>query len=195
MADLGRLQVLYTSLPGRYAHALFASGLRAGCLEEILDDFGKLADFCESSFRTKKLLSCCLLKEPELNECLKIISNDLSFCEIFSSFIKLLVLNKRFNLIQNVRYIYENAFRQHKGEHNVVVSSFFPLSPSQKKKVSTLASGIVEGAVVMKYETDKEILGGLKIAIDDLVIDASVLSQSRQMSTYLTESVMSRGNI
>jgi ATP synthase F1 delta subunit len=188
----GSLQVLFTSLPGRYAHALFTSGVRFECLDGISNDFKKLEELCGRGERARKLLAGCLSNSRSRDEYLKVIEEHLSFCQVFSSFMKQLLANKRYGLLGKIRYIYEAALLKHKGTCNAVISSSIPLSLPQKRAIKSIVTKISDKKVSMKYVVDKKILGGVKVAIGWLVLDMSILSQVKQVTAHMMQTIIGR---
>lgn len=183
--DLNNLKVLQTSLPGRYALALFNEGKKSGRLDEIYKDFQKLDVFFKNNENIKKILTCSGLNEKDLDKGWMTLGDYLSFCPVFSSFIRLVGVNKRFKILNMIKNIFFKTFAKYKNRRFVYVSSAVMLLPEQKKKVEEVVSSMFEEKVFINYKVNPDILGGLKISSEEIVFDASVLSQLKQMSGYL----------
>ncbi|MDR1476353.1 MAG: ATP synthase F1 subunit delta [Holosporales bacterium] len=178
------MKVLFTSLSGRYAHALFDEGKRASCLNEILSNFEKLEKFFQGDVQAKKLLTSCLLNKRDLNACWGALGQYLGFCPVFLSFIRQVVVNHRFNIIKKIKYVYQVALAKYKNKRSVTVLSAIDLLPEQKDRIEKLIYRALNEKIIINYSVDERILGGIKLRSEELDIDASVASQLKQLAKY-----------
>lgn len=183
--NVNSLKVLLTSLPGRYTKALFSEGKKSDCLDEIVEDFNKLDDFFKGNQSAKKVLTSSCINERELHKGWIALGEHLSFCPVFLSFVRQVVANNRFDIMNRIRYIYNVALAKHKNKRDVVVSSVVELLPEQKERIEKLINTALSEKTTIKYKINEKILGGIKIASEELVIDASALSKLKQLSGYL----------
>ena len=182
--NVNSLKVLFTSLQGRYAKALFAEGKKAACLDEIFENFSKLEIFFKNNPEIKKLLTGHSVNQKDLDAGWLALGNHLSFCPVFLNFIRQVVENKRFDLINKIKYVYNVAYAKYKNSRNVVVSSAVELLPEQKKKVENLILKAFKEKVIIKYKINEKILAGLKISSEEMVVDASAFAQVKQLSRF-----------
>lgn len=182
--DVNSLKVLYTSLPGRYANALFKEGKKASCLDEISENFTKLESFFKNNPSLKKLLAGYSLNKKDLDSGWLALGNYLSFCPVFLNFIRQVVQNKRFDLMSRIKYVFNVALAKYKNSRRVVVSSVVDLLPEQKQRVESLIKRAFKEKVIISYKISPKILSGIKISSEELVVDASGLSQIKQLSSF-----------
>lgn len=182
--NVNSLKVLFTSLQGRYAKALFLEGKRNACLDEIFENFLKLDTFFKNNQSIQKLLTSHSVNQKDLDAGWLALGDYLSFCPIFLNFIRQVIENKRFNLINKIKYVYGVAFAKYKNSRNVVVSSAVELLPEQKKKVEGLIFRVFKEKVIVKYKVNEKILAGIKISSEEMVVDASAFSQVKQLSHF-----------
>ena len=182
--NVNSLKVLFTSLQGRYAKALFLEGKKCGCLDEIAENFSKLDIFFKNNPAIKKLLTGHSVNQNDLDTGWLALGDYLSFCPVFLNFIRQVVENKRFNLINKIRYVYSVAFAKYKNSRNVVVSSAVELLPEQKEKIVNLIRRAFKEKVIIKYKVNEKILAGLKISSEEMVVDASAFTQIKQLSRF-----------
>lgn len=188
----GNLDILYTSLQGRYAKALFLEGRKADCLDAISEDFTKLDNlFCKNQ-RLKKLLSSSSWGGSVSNELWKTVGKELSFCQTFLNFVRIVSTNARLTLIDKIRYVYDIAYKRDKRIQDVVIYSVAELNSAQKKKLEKLLAEFFADKVVVHYEIDEKLLAGIKISSGGVVIDASVATQIRQLETFCKEAKLER---
>ncbi len=186
--NVNSLKVLLTSLPGRYTCALFNEGKKSDCLDEILENFDKLDTFFKSNQSVKKILTSSCINEKELHKGWIALGEHLSFCPVFLSFVRQVVSNNRFDIINKIKFIYNVALAKHRNKRDVVVSSAVALLPEQKKRLEKLIVKAMPEKTIIKYKIDENILGGIKIRSEELVIDASSLSKIKQLAHYLKSS-------
>lgn len=178
------MKVLFTSLPGRYAKALFNEGKKAGCLNEILDDFGKLEIFFKKHHPVKKLLTSGCINITDACVGWNAVGDHLSFCPVFAAFILQVAYNKRFAIIGRIKYVFNVALAKHKNMRNLIVSSAVELLPEQKARIEKLISRTFKEKAIIRYKINERILAGIKIASEELVVDASALAQLKQLDAY-----------
>jgi ATP synthase F1 delta subunit len=176
--------VLFTSLPGRYARALFNEGKRAGNLKEILDNFNRLDTFFKKHSSVRKLLTSNCVNATDLDAGWRALGDHLSFCPAFTAFMRQIIHNKRYPIIGKIRYIFRVAVAKHKNMRNVTILSAVELLPEQRARVEKLVDRAFKEKAIIRYEVDERILAGIKIASEEVAVDASALSQLKQLSTY-----------
>ncbi|MDR1365295.1 MAG: ATP synthase F1 subunit delta [Holosporales bacterium] len=182
--DISSLNVLYASVPGRYARALFNEGKAAGCLHEIFDDFEKLCVFFKEQPSVKKWLTGGCVNVSNLDAGWEIVGGHLALCRIFRAFIRQVVYNRRFNIIGKIRYVFNVAIAKYRGMRNVIVSSTVELSPDQKARIEKLISDAFDERAIIRYKINEKILAGIKIASEEVIVDASAMAKLRQLLAY-----------
>ena len=182
--DVNSLKVLFTSLAGRYANALFCEGKKEACLDEIFENFLKLDVFFKNNPSIKKLLTSYCMNKKDLDSGWLSIGNYLSFCPVFLNFIRQVVENKRFDLINKIKYIYNVAFAKYKNRRNVTIFSAVELLPEQKQRIENLVIKAFKEKLIINYKINEKVLAGIKIASEELVVDASAFAQIKQLSHF-----------
>ena len=185
VVDINSLKVLSTSLPGRYAVALFREGKKANCLDKIVENFQSMSSFFEKNPNLKKLLTSNCLSKKDIATGWIALGKRLSFCPVFLAMMRNVVLNKRFNIINMIRYVFNVAFAKYKNKRNAVVSSAVELLPEQKKLIERLIGKIFDEKVMLTYKINEDLLGGIKISSEELMIDASARAQVKQIVDFM----------
>ena len=185
LMNINNLKVLLTSLPGRYASALFAEGKKTESLHEILENFQTLEVFFEHNVSLKKFLTNSCSSEKELDSAWVTIGEKLSFCPVFLSFVREVVKNHRFSLFGNIRHIFYIALAKHHNKRDIAIVSVVDLLPEQKQRIEKILEAIVSAKAIIRYEIDESLVGGILIKSEEIVIDASVAAQLKQLSCCL----------
>ncbi len=178
------LEVLFTSLQGRYAKALFAEGRRTDCLEEISKNFATLGSFFDTNCDIKKILSGQYWGKSELDKMWVSLGKHLSFCPAFLNFVRLVTSNGRFDLLSKMCHIYDIAYEQYKNIRSVIVYSVVKLKVAQKKRIEKIISKIFDGDIMVEYKIDERLLAGIKISSGGRVIDASASTKIKQLADF-----------
>ena len=171
--------VLFSSIPGRYAKALFQIGKEHGILEDLLENIEVFSNFF---YENKPLFSRFGIQRTKAlwtNIC-----RTGYFNEIFTSFLKILMKNHRLNIISNVASIFRKAVLEDKGERDVAVSSATNLSNAQKHEISNAICNLFKTPVNVKYTTNASLISGLVIESNGLRIDTSGKQTVRQLEKY-----------
>jgi F-type H+-transporting ATPase subunit delta len=181
------LKALFTSLPGRYARALFNEGQRSNCLDEIINNFETIDLFFRNNTVTKNLLTNCFLKAKDLRDCWLIVGNHIGLHQCFLSFMVQIIANHRFKFFKNMQYIFLIAVSKHKNRKNISVSSAVTLSKEQKVRIEKLIYSTINEKIIISYEIDEGMLGGIKLRSEEMDIDVSTATKLRQLSSYLVK--------
>jgi len=102
------------------------------------------------------------------------------------NFVQVLILNDRLDLLPQVRELYENLRREHEGILEAKITSALPVGDEQ---LNLLVAGLEERyqrKVKMRVEIDPKLIGGVKIAVGDKVIDGTVRGKLDAMAAALT---------
>jgi ATP synthase F1 delta subunit len=186
--DINSLKVLCTSIPGRYALALFNEAKRSKCLSEIIDNFNRLSIFFDNNPQIKKLMTSKCINNKNLDSGWLEIAQHLSFCPIFTSFLRQLGENKRFDMLNRAWYVYKVCLAKYKNKRNVAVVTAVELLPEQKKRVEALISSkLFTEKTIIAYSVDPKVLGGIKIASEEIVFDGTVYNQVKQAERFLKQ--------
>ncbi len=101
------------------------------------------------------------------------------------SFVKLLVDNDRLAVVPEISALYEELRNDYEGVKEAQISSAFPIDATA---LATLVEGLerkfgckIQATVIL----DTQLIGGVRIAVGDEVIDASVRGKLAAMATAL----------
>ena len=102
------------------------------------------------------------------------------------NFLKVLVENKRAHLLLRMIDIFENFYRAEKGLLLCKVTSAAPLSSAQQDQVKAAMQKRAEGSkLIMEYNTNPALLGGLVVKMGEAVLDNSVSTRLERLQTQL----------
>ena len=99
--------------------------------------------------------------------------------------IKLLINNKRLNLVRQIRVLFEQMHADDEGYIEVDVKTAFPLTENDAHQLSSSLTKALKKEVHLRTDEDKTLIGGVLIKAGDLVIDVSVQGQIQKLAKRL----------
>ena len=103
-----------------------------------------------------------------------------------ANFVRLLVENRRLNLLPEIVAQYESLKADAEARVEVTVTSAFTLEPEQLKSLSAALKRKLGREVNITAQVDKTLMGGIVIRAGDLVIDGSVRGRLADLATHMS---------
>ena len=166
-----------------YAEAVFALAREAGTLPSWADALQRLALVAADP----EALACLSNPRIAADQLVKLVSESsgITLSQEQHSFVSLLVANDRAALLPEIKSLFTILKNTHEGVRDALVTSAFPLAAdAQAKLVSDLEARFATRLNV-SVVVDPELIGGVRIAIGDEVIDASVRGKLAAMAAAL----------
>lgn len=101
------------------------------------------------------------------------------------NFIQLLVTNHRLAAVPEIHELYEALRREREGVVEAEIATAYPLDDAQLKALVSDLERRFKRKVQPIVSVDKELIGGVRIAVGDEVIDGSVRGKLATMATAL----------
>lgn len=101
-------------------------------------------------------------------------------------FVRLLAENERLALLPEIAALFESLKNNHEGVREALVTSAFPLDDAALKALVADLEKKFNARIKARVAVDPELIGGVRIAVGDQVVDASVRSKLAAMTTALT---------
>ncbi len=103
----------------------------------------------------------------------------------FANFVRLLIENDRIAAVGKITELFEAKRRDFEGRLHAVVTSAFALTDEQRALIQRDLQDHYGKPVDIEVAVDPELIGGVRIAVGDDVIDASVRSKLAKMAAAL----------
>ena len=166
-----------------YAEAIFKLALQEHTFSrwsDLLEFIGPVAEDPDM----RQLITNPRLTQAELERIF------LSICEgrvddQARNLIALLVHNGRLAILPEIRLAYEKLKEEHEGVLEALVYSAFPLEPAELEGIAQQMGVRFKQQVRVTAKLDPSLIGGVKISVGDVVIDASVRGQLENMAVAL----------
>lgn len=105
----------------------------------------------------------------------------------FKNFLVLLCDNHRLPVLPEICVLFEQLCNAAKNKADAVVQSAFAMSPDDKYRLEELLSKKLGKKISANVEVCPELIGGIKVIINDTVIDSSVRGSLNKMATKLIQ--------
>jgi len=102
-----------------------------------------------------------------------------------ASLIGILAENERLDVLSQIQDIYEQLKSADEGVKEAVVTSAYPLDDAQLKNLMSQLESHFGSKLQPHVEVDAALIGGIKVAVGDQVLDASVRGKLDAMATAL----------
>lgn len=107
-------------------------------------------------------------------EIVKEILKKNSFSEKSKRFILLLIEKDRLLYLEEILNLFHSIWNEKKNIHTFEVNSAYPLTEDQKKRLTEKLEKIIQGKVILKFNLDPALIGGLKIRKENILYDGSI---------------------
>ena len=102
-----------------------------------------------------------------------------------ASFIGILAENERLVVLSDIRDLYEQLKSADEGVKEAAITSAYPLDDAQLKNLMSQLETHFGSRLQPQVEVDAALIGGIKVAVGDQVLDASVRGKLDAMATAL----------
>ena len=102
-----------------------------------------------------------------------------------ASFIGVLAENERLDVLMQIQEIYEQLKGEDEGVKDALVSSAYPLDDEQLKNLMSQLETHFGSKLQPRVVLDAALIGGVKVAVGDQILDASVRGKLDAMATAL----------
>ena len=101
------------------------------------------------------------------------------------NFVRVLAENDRLSVLPEIRELFDEKKNSHEGVLEADIASAFPLDDASLAKLKTELEARFKAKVTVAVRIDPELIGGVRIAVGDEVIDASVRAKLANMAAAL----------
>jgi F-type H+-transporting ATPase subunit delta len=166
-----------------YADALFQLARDTGRLSAWSQALAQLAAIAADS----TMAEC--FRDPELSanrraELIGTVAGDVLGAEE-KNFVRILAENDRLSLLPEIRQLFDVLKDAHEGAKEAAIESAFPLNEAATKTLVADLEKKFGCRIHAKVTVEPELIGGVRIAVGDQVIDASVRGKLAAMATAI----------
>ncbi|MBQ8636179.1 ATP synthase F1 subunit delta [bacterium] len=155
----------------RYAQALSQSSIEI--IDEINRDLALIDEVIFSNSDFMNFFSHPIVSLKDKKDTLKETLHD-KINEKTLNFLEILLDESRFNIFKTIHEVFKEEVDILKNKQRVHVTSAINLDENEKEKLKNKLIEKLQKDVILNYEENKDILGGLVIKYEDKVIDLSL---------------------
>lgn len=167
----------------RYAKALFAIGQAQGAneLASYGNDLGELADILEASPEVLKVFKSPIFPTEKRKAVALALLEKSGGTDVVKNFVSLLADKDRLGFLPEIAAYYQEKLDETEG---VLRGRMITAVPMAKKRQDTMTKSLEEKSgkkLVLEFDTNADIIGGVVLQIGDKVLDASLRAQLEQL--------------
>ena len=153
-------------------------------VEKNVNDFFEIYN---SSANLKKFIKNPTQSQSNQLEILNKISVQMNFSKIIKNFISVLVNKRRIFFINKIFINFTSLVLVKKGEVRAFLTSSKNLTINELTSLNENLSQAVAAPIVLDYEVDENLIGGLKLQIGSLMIDTSIKNKLKKYEQKMLE--------
>jgi F-type H+-transporting ATPase subunit delta len=161
----------------RYARALMMLGQEDGKFKEYGEELKVFTQLLEREPELKDALLNPVHSMEERKKLLLRIADLLKLSPIVSNFLKLLFDKLRLAALPGISEVYQHLADEIENLKRARVKSAVPLDEGMQGRLQKALEKMTKSKVVMEFEEDPNIIGGVVATVGDLVLDGSVRTQ------------------
>jgi len=166
-----------------YADAAFELARGAGALGPWSEALDRLAAIAADP-QMRDCIADPKLTDDQLIELVLGLAGEGLSAEL-QNFVRVLVANERLQLLPEIRDLFVQLKNEHEGVREAQIASAFPLDDATLSQLKSDLEARFKTKLNVKVSVDPELIGGVRIAIGDEVIDASVRGKLANMAAAL----------
>lgn len=168
----------------RYAKALFSLAKEEQVLEQVYLDMRNIAEVVKEQTSFVKVLENPVIKKFSKIELFNVVFSQ-NLQAIVMSFLKLLIEKNRQDYLLAICNAFFKQYKAHKGYKEVHFTTSVAASPELEQLLNRKIAEILNVEVDLQTATDKSIIGGFILRIDDMLLDKSIATQLSEIKKEL----------
>lgn len=169
----------------RYANAYLETAMELKVLEKAKEDMLLIQKTFKSSPDLRLFLHSPIIRKEKKRAAIEAIFGD-KIEDITNNLLNILSEKDREMLIEDITRHFIDLYNIHHGNINVSVYSAYKLDKKQENALVKKLEEVSGKNVLLDATIDESLLGGLKVRIDDTVIDGSVKYKLSQLKDKFT---------
>ena len=166
-----------------YAQAVFRLARENRALAAWSDRLQRLAAVAQDP-EMAKVVGNPKFSAKQVAELFVSLSGETDNAEL-ASFVGILAENERLDVLAQILEIYEQLRSAEEGVKDALITSAYPLDAEQLKKLMSQLETHFGSKLQPQVEVDAALIGGVKVAVGDQMLDASVRGKLDAMATAL----------
>jgi ATP synthase F1 delta subunit len=168
-----------------YARALFEAAQDDGVLDRVHDELGQFADTLDDDRNLQVFLFSPYFSSEEKKQGVRRIVTDAD--ERLLNFLELLAERHRMPVLFRIRRIFDDLWAEENKLLSVTVTSATELDQSLVDDIGKRIEEQTGRRVELSSSVDPDVLGGLRVRVGNMVLDATVRNRLEQLRKQVTK--------
>lgn len=169
----------------RYAKALFSLAKEKNLLNDVYDDLSLIYTVLKPSKEFSEIITSPVVKESKkinlFTNVFKDVVNPISL-----NFLIFLVNKNRENYLFDIIRNFGKIYREENNIKEIYVYTPIQINDAIKEKLTTIVKNLFDGASSEFHDQiDNDMIGGIKVRIDNLLLDMSIKTQLEEIRKTL----------
>jgi F-type H+-transporting ATPase subunit delta len=168
-----------------YARALFEAAKEDGVLDRVHEELGQFADALDEDRNLQVFLFSPYFSSEEKKQGVRRIVTDAD--ERLLNFLELLAERHRMPVLFRIRRIFDDLWAEENKLLSVTVTSATELDQSLVDDIGKRIEEQTGRQVELSSSVDPDVLGGLRVRVGNVVLDATVRNRLEQLRKQVTK--------
>ena len=168
-----------------YARALFEAAKEDGVLDRVHEELGQFADALDDDRNLQVFLFSPYFSSEEKKQGVRRIVTDAD--ERLLNFLELLAERHRMPVLFRIRRIFDDLWAEENKLLSVTVTSATELDQSLVDDIGKRIEEQTGRQVELSSSVDPDVLGGLRVRVGNMVLDATVRNRLEQLRKQVTK--------
>jgi len=173
--------IIAFDMPARYANALFQLAREQEQIEHVAQHMRQLAELIRDVPECRNLLNNQTIDMPERKYAMKNIMAKLNLSSLVQNFVSLVLTKGRAADLPRMLQAFDAQLDAYQNITHIQITSADKLNESQTQKLHQICKNHFGEKIEITFHVDPALLGGLKIALPDQPLDASLIGKLSQL--------------
>lgn len=175
---------MQSRVPVRYVKALYNLAEEKKCLQDVQEDMDSLFAICTQVNAFTYTLGSPIVKTSIKEKLVKDIFES-KYNEVTYNFLRLLIKNKREEYLTDIARYFRDYYKQKKGILTATLTTAVKVDSGILRDITEVLKRTFNTEVEMSEITNKEILGGFILKLDDKRYNAAISHKLKKVKTAL----------
>ena len=170
-----------------YSQALFELASENNRITEIEDQVVGLVNLISKSSEFKEIIKNPVIKIEDLQNVIKLISDQLSFDKLLKKFLVFIISKRRFFFIEKILKDFLSICSNSRGEIQAELSAAKEMNQQEIEKVKNELHSNFGSKIKLNYKYDPSLIGGLILKVGSTMVDTSIKNKLKQIENKMIE--------
>lgn len=170
----------------RYAKAVFDLAKSTNLIDSVYKDFRVIRSYLNESGELIKVLKSPIVKTWRKKNLFKELFGDV-LSEFTNNFLILLTEKNRENFLPDIIFSFETMYNVEMNISKVDITTSREIDSDLRTKIISKLTSRLDKTIIPTYKVEPNMIGGIKIRVEDWVYDASVSNQLSRLRAKLIQ--------